>query len=99
MVLTIEALLQEIQIVVLLPEAVGFDETRPHHLGQRRQVRTLFQLPQGGERNTKQFVLEAGSIKRLAVLHRQHNRSMPLLPSPLPALSLRLCRSAYQPGP
>ncbi|MNI64603.1 hypothetical protein D3C73_1200610 [compost metagenome] len=65
MVLFIEALLQDIQIVVLLPEAVGFDEVRPHHPGQRRQVRMLFQVPQGGERHTKQFDLEsAGHARR-----------------------------------
>lgn len=62
-VLFIEALLKDIQIVVLLPEAVGLDKVRPHHLGQRPQVRVLFYVPQGGERHTKQFVLKSGGTR------------------------------------
>lgn len=53
MVQFIEALLQNIQIIVVFREAVGFDKVRYQHLGQRCQVRTLFQIPQRGERHTR----------------------------------------------
>ncbi|WP_223526786.1 hypothetical protein [Pseudomonas sp. BF-B-19] len=61
MVPFVEALLQDIQIIVLFPEAIGLDEEHPEHPGQRRKVRTLFQAPQNGEATPGNFVLESAT--------------------------------------
>jgi hypothetical protein len=44
-VLSVEALLQHVEVVDVLPVAIGLNQTSLHHVGQRPQVLSLLQVP------------------------------------------------------
>ena len=58
MILAIEALLQDMQVVIPLPITVWLDKMPSHHSGQRSQMLSMLQVAQDTERYPQQHLFE-----------------------------------------